>query len=133
MEFRQIKTGDDELRVMLESSLVLREAGRLDEAETVARGVRELAPESDVPLVILSSLAVRRGDFEEALRLSEAALTQDAESIFARVQHAEVLLYQGKRQQAESELHEIIERAPDSPHAPAARALLEAARMLEDN
>ncbi len=132
MEFKQVTIGDDELRVMLESSLVLREAGRLDEAETIARGVRELAPESDVPLVVLSSLAARRGDFDEALRLSEEALNQDAQSIFARVQHAEILLYQGKRERAETELREIIENAPASPHVHAAQALLEAARILED-
>ncbi len=132
MELQQIKTSDEELRVMLESSLVLREAGRLDEAETIARGARALAPDSDVPLVILSSLAARRGDFDEALRLSEEAMRQDAESVFAQVQHAEVLLYQSKREQAETELRGIIEAAPASPHTPAARALLEAARMLED-
>lgn len=132
MEFRQVRSSDDELRVMLESSLILRQAGRFDEAETIARGVRELAPDSDVPLVVLSSLAARRGDLDEALRLSEEALNRDSTSVFAKVQHAEILLYQGKREQAETELREIIENAPASPHVHAAEALLEAARMLED-
>lgn len=132
MNFNQVRTGDEELRVMLESSLVLREAGRLDEAEVIADGVRELVPKSDVPLVVLSTLAVRRGNFEEALRLSEEALAKEPASVFARAQHAEVLLYQGKRAEAENELREIIEDAPDSPHRHTAEALLEAARMLED-
>lgn len=132
MEFAQVKTEAGELRVMLESSLVLREAGRLDEAETIARGVRELAPQSDVPLVILSTLAARRGDFDAALDLSEQALGREPGSVFARVQHAEVLLYQGRRERAESELREIIQTAPDSPHRKTAEALLEAAQMLEN-
>ncbi len=132
MRFSEIKTGDEELRVMLESSLVLREAGRLEEAETIARGVRELVPKSDVPLVVLSSLAIRRGDFEEALQLCEEALAKEPSSVFARVHHAEVLLYQGKREEAETELREIIETAPDSPHCYTAQALLDAAQMLEN-
>ena len=118
---------------MLESSLVLREAGRLEEAETIVRGVRVLVPKSDVPLVVLSTLAVRRGNFEEALQLCEEALTEDPTSVFARVHHAEVLLYQRRREQAEKELREIIETAPDSPHSPTAQALLDVAQLMEQN
>lgn len=132
MELRQVRTGDDELRVMLESSLVLREAGRLEEAETIVRGVRELVPKSDVPLVVLSTLAVRRGNFDEALKLCEEALGKEPTSIFARVHRAEVLLYQRKREAAEKELREIISAAPDSPHCHTAQALLEAAQMMDD-
>ena len=133
MEFNQVKTGDEELRVMLESGLFLREAGRFDEAERIFLGVRELVPLSDVPLVALSSLAVRRGDLDKALQLCEEALTADPKSIFARVHHAEVLLYQRRREEAETELRDIIAAAPESPHTPTARALLDAARLLEQN
>ncbi len=133
MEFGQIRAGDDELRVMLESGLVLRQAGRLDEAEKIFLGVRELAPQSEVPLVALSSLAARRGNLDEALRLCEEAIEKAPASLFARVHHAEVLLYRQNREQAESELREIIATAPDSPHAQTARSLLEAARLLENN
>lgn len=133
MNFSQIKASDEELRVMLESGLVLREAGRLDEAEKIFQGVRQLVPKSDVPLVALSSLAVRRGDFEEALRLCEEALMSEPSSVFARVHHAEVLLYQQRREEAEKELREVIETAPESPHTPTARALLDAAQLLEQN
>ena len=133
MEFKQVKTGDEELRVMLESGLVLREAGRLEEAEKVFQGVRELAPASEVPLVVLSSVAVRRGNFDEALRLCEEALAKEPSSLFARVSRAEVLLYQQKRAEAEKELREIIEFAPESPHSRTARALLDAAQLMEQN
>ena len=133
MNFSQVKASDEELRVMLESGLVLREAGRLEEAEKIFEGVRELVPKSDVPLVALSSLAVRRGDFDEALRLCEEALKADSESVFARVHHAEVLLYQQRREEAIGELKAIIETAPESPHAQTARALLDATRLMEQN
>jgi predicted Zn-dependent protease len=89
---------------MLESGLVLREAGRLDEAEKIFQGVCEIVPDSDVPLVALSSIAVRRNNFEEALRLCEDAIRHQPNSLFARVNRAEILLYQKKREEAETEL-----------------------------
>lgn len=127
-----IKVSDEELRVMLESGLVLRQAGRLDEAEKVFRGVHELMPDSDVPLVTLSSIAVRRNDFDEALRLCEEALNHQPESLFARVNRAEILLYQKKRDEAETELREIIKINPESPHSRTAQSLLKVAQMISD-
>lgn len=131
MKAETVKTNDEELRVMLESGLVLRQAGRLDEAEKIFRGVRELAPDSDVPLVALSSIAARRNDFDEAMRLCEEALRQDPNSLFARVNHAEILLYQKKRGEAEAELREIVENHPDSPHSRTAQSLLDVAQMMQ--
>lgn len=130
MKLEEITAGDEELRVMLESGLVLREAGRLDEAEKIFIGVNELVPHSDVPLVALSSIAARRGNFEEALRLCDEALRQVPESIFARVNRAEILLYQQKREEAETELQEIIENNPESPYSRTAEALLNVAQMI---
>lgn len=133
MDFKQVKAGGEELRVMLESGLILREAGRFAEAEKIFQGVRELAPESEVPLVVLSSLAARRGNFEQALQLCEEALAKEPASVFARVQRAEVLLYRQKREEAEKELREIVETAPESPHRRTAQALLDAAQLMGQN
>lgn len=132
MRLEEIKAGEEELRVMIESGLVLREAGRLDEAEKIFRGVNELVPHSDVPLVALSSIAARRGNFDEALHLCDKALQQVPESLFARVNRAEILLYQQRREEAEAELHEIIEKDPDSPHSKTAEVLLDVARMIPE-
>jgi predicted Zn-dependent protease len=132
MKVEAVRTDDEQMRVMLESGLVLREAGRLEEAEKIFAGVRELAPRSDVPLVALSSIAARRQNFDEALRLCEEALRLAPESVFARVNRAEILLYQKKRDEAESELKEIIENNPDSPHARTAQSLLDVMRMVSE-
>lgn len=132
MKVEAVKTDEEELRVMLESGLVLREAGRFDEAERIFLGVRELAPQSDVPLVALSSVAARRGDFDEAMRLCDEALRREPTSAFARVNRAEILLYQKKREEAETELRRIIEQTPDSPHARTAQSLLDVARMISE-
>ena len=132
MKLEDVKASDEELRVMLESGLILREAGRLNEAEDVFRGVHELMPESDVPLVVLSSIAVRRGDFDRALRLCEDALANVPNSLFARVNHAEILLYLKKRDEAERELRDIYENSPDSPHRRTAQALLQVLETIPE-
>ncbi|MEP6901862.1 MAG: tetratricopeptide repeat protein [Actinomycetota bacterium] len=132
MKLEAVKVNDEELRVMLESGLVLREAGRLDEAESIFQGLCRLVPQSEVPLVALSSIAVRRSNFDEALRLCEEALRQEPLSLFARVNRAEILLYQKKRNEAEAELREIIQTDPDSPHSRTAHSLLEVARLIPE-
>ena len=133
MKLEEVKVPDEELRVMLESGLVLRESGRLDEAEKIFLGVRELVPHSDVPLVALSSIAVRRGNFEEALRLCEEALEHVPDSLFAKVNHAEILLYQKRNEEAEAELREIVDKNEDSPHRRTAQSLLEVMQMIPES
>lgn len=131
MKLETIKATEEELRVMLESGLVLREAGRLDEAEDVFRGVLELVPRSDVPLVALSSIAVRRGNFDEALRLCEEALEYSSDSVFAQLNHAEILLYQKRLDEAEQELQNIVKHTNvDSPHRRTALSLLESLKFV---
>lgn len=115
---------------MLESGFVLREAGRLDEAETIFRGVGELIPNSDVPCVALGTIELQRGRFDLAQSACEEALRLKPESLYARVHRAESLLFQQKREEAEQELRQIIETDPTSPHSRTAQALLEAADLI---
>lgn len=130
MKLKDVQASDDELRVILEAGFVLREAGRADEAEAVFRGMTELLPESDVPRVALGTVELHRGNFAEAQVLCEEALRVRPESLYARVHRAEALLFQGKREEAESELNEIINADSDSPHGRTARALLDAADLI---
>ena len=133
MKLSDVKTDDEDLRVLLEAGLLLRDGGRFDEAEKILAGVSELAPLSDVPLVALGSVAVRRGDLDAARAFCEKALRVQPSSDFARVQRAEILLYRQQHAEAETDLRAIIERAPESIHAQTARALLEAAQIAEQN
>ena len=130
MRLSHVKPSDEELRVILESGFVLREAGRLDDADAVFRGALELLPESDVPRVALGTVELQRGRFAEAQALCEEALRARPESLYARVHRAESLLFQQRREEAESELREVMAADPDSPHARTARALLEAADLI---
>ena len=125
-----VQPSDAELRVVLEAGFVLREAGKLDDAETLFRGAAELLPTSDVPRVALGTVELQRGHFEEALAACEEALRIRPGSLYAHVHHAEALLFQGRREEADAELRDVIAADPDSPHSRTARALLDAADLI---
>lgn len=133
MTLKEVSLSSQELRVMLETGYILREAARFDEAEAVFRGVIELMPESDVPQVGLGTVFLQRGDFSAAREICEKAVAEHPASLYARVHHAEALLFGRRREQAESELTEIITEHPDSPHSQTAQALLEAADLIAPN
>lgn len=130
MRISQIKPSDEELRVMMETGFIMREAGRLDDAERVFRGVIELIPDSDVPRVALGTVELQRGAFDSAQEAYEEALRKKPESLYARVHRAEALLFKQQRAEAEDELKGIIETDPASPHSRTAQALLEAADLI---
>jgi Tfp pilus assembly protein PilF len=130
MTIAEISVSNEELRVMLETGFILREAAKFEQAETVFRGVMEFLPDSDVPPVGLSTVYLQKGDFQSAEEICETVLETNPQSLYARVHRAEAMLFSRRREEAESELREIISENPDSPHSQTARALLEAADLI---
>ena len=130
MNIKDIPVDAEQLRVMLETGFILREAARFDEAEAVFRGVMELMPDSDVPRVGLGTVYLQRGDFAGAEAICEQTVADHPESDYARVHYAEALLFGRQREKAETHLHDVIRKNPDSPHARTARALLDAADIV---
>ena len=130
MRLNQIRPDDDQLRLILEVGFMLRDAGRLDEAEDVFSGMAEFLPRADLPLVALGTVKLRRGQFVDAEALCEKALARCPDSLYAKVHQAEALLFQQRRDAAESELRDIIARDPNSPHSRTALALLDAADLI---
>src|SRR5262249_45018296 len=109
---------------------VLRDAGRLDEAETVFRGMKEMLPDSEIPAVVLGTIHLRRGRFATAQEMCAEAARRKPDSLYARVHYAEALLFQKQRAEAEAVLQEIIATTPKSPHSRTAQALLDAADLI---
>lgn len=130
MTVGEIPVSDEELRVILETGFVLREAARFDEAEAVFRGAMELLPDSEVPQIGLATVFLQRGDFGKALEICRKAVETNPESLYARVHFAEAMLFARKRLEAVAELEKIISENPSSPHSRTARALLEAADRI---
>jgi predicted Zn-dependent protease len=130
MRLSQVQPDEEELRLIFTAGFVLRDIGRLDEAETIFRGMAELVSNSELPLVALGSIQLRRGEFTSAQEYCEQGLRRHPLSLYARVHRAEALLFQQRREEAEAELREIIASDPDSPHSRTARALLDAASLI---
>lgn len=130
MKLDYVQPSDEELRVIMESGFVLRDAGRFDDAEAIFNGIIELLPRSEVPRVALATVEIQRGRFAEALAACQEALRVQPRSLYARVHHAEALLFQARRAEAETELREIIAADPQSPHSRTARSLLDAADLI---
>lgn len=130
MKINDVLISDEELRVILETGYILREAARFDEAEAIFRGVMELMPDSEVPQVGLGTVYLQKGDFSAAQNICEQALRNQPSSLYARVHYAEALLFGRQREQAETELQKVIRIAPDSPHGQTAQSLLAAADLI---
>lgn len=130
MTLSEISVDAEQLRVMLETGYILREAARFDEAEAVFRGVMELMPDSEVPRVGLGTVYLQRGDFAEAEAICGQAFKDYPNSDYARVHYGEALLFGQQREKAETELLEVIRRNPDSPHGKTAQSLLDAADIV---
>lgn len=130
MTVSDIPVSNEELRVMLETGYILREAAKFDEAEAIFRGVIEFLPESDVPHVGLGTVFLQRGDFTAAQEICEKAIELNPTSVYARVHYAEALLFGHQREKAETQLLEIIGNNSDSPHSQTAQALLDAADLI---
>lgn len=130
MTLSEISFDPEQLRVMLETGYILREAARFDEAEAAFRGAIELMPDSEVPRVGLGTVFLQRGDFAEAEAICRQAFEDHPDSDYARVHYAEALLFGQQREKAKTELLEVIRKNPESPHARTARALLDAADIV---
>ena len=130
MTVKETLITDEELRVLLETGYILREAAKFDDAEAVFRGVMEFLPDSEVPQVGLGTVFFQRGDFQTAEEICRTAVETNPASLYARVNYAEAMLFGKKRDEAETELNNIISDDPDSPHSHTAQALLDAADKI---
>lgn len=133
MWMSEIEPTDDEVRVMFEAGVLLRGIRRLDEAEAIFRGLIELLPEWPVtPRLQLSSVELQRGRLVEAESLCAEALRLRPDHPYARLCYAEILLYQKRRREAESELEKLISSDPQSEHSETARWWLASLNEVND-
>ncbi len=84
----------------------------------------ELGPEDRQTWLTKAELHVRRSQFEDALTAYEAALALPGPDVEARLGIARVRLVQGDVDAAETELNNVLVRAPDYPPANYLQALV---------
>lgn len=114
------------LVIMMEAGYIYLGMQRFQEAMEVFEGIALLAPESEVPVVALGSVAFCQGDFKGAIKHYEEALKLDPQSSFAKVYLGEALFFSGKRQEALKLLKEVYAEDRGGPAGDFAVALLEA-------
>ncbi len=115
----------DEIRFLMEAGMVLRDAHRFAEAEEVFRGVRALAPASEVPETALGTLQFEQGKFPEAIKHYKRALELNEKSAFAEAHLGESLLFNKDKDGARVHLRRAIELDPRGDAGRMARSLLE--------
>ncbi len=126
----QINISTDELKVMLETGFILRDAGKFDAAEKVFKGCIELMEHSEVPEVGLGTVFLHKKDFDFALKTCKEASDRYPKSDYARLHYAEALLFKNKKDEAFVELKKIIENDPDSNYAKTAENLIESVDLI---
>ena len=107
----------EELRVLLETGFILREASRFDDAEAVFSGCAELLPASEVPLVGLGTVFLQKGDYPKALEFCREAVRKQSSSAYARSHLGEALLFNNMIAEAKEQLESLVASENGSTYA----------------
>lgn len=102
----------DEKRFLMESALLLRDTGRLDEAVVVFEALTDLVQDRHLPFIGLGSIAFERGDFERAVERFEEAVGTAPTSALAHAHLGEALAFARHREEAELELQKAVQLDP---------------------
>jgi tetratricopeptide (TPR) repeat protein len=121
---------NEELTFLMEAGFLYCDLRKHDEARDVFKGVRALAPASEVPEVALGLVAFQEGNFESARRHYRRALELNPRSAWAYTHLGEVELFQMNREQARVHLKTAIDLDPRGDYGKLARALLDFADVV---
>jgi len=118
---------NEELTFLMEAGFLYCDLRKYDEARDIFKGVRALAPASEVPEVALGLVAFQEGNFEGAGRHYRRALELNPRSAWAYAHLGELALFQADKEQARAHLKTAIDLDPRGDYGKLARALLELA------
>jgi predicted Zn-dependent protease len=82
-------------------------------------------PDSALGHFLLGSLDMKNGKLPEAEQALRQSIKADPTMVQARLQLVNLLLQQGKKQDAADQLHDFVTTFPDNPFSPQARKVLE--------
>lgn len=89
-----------DLALMMECGYILVGMQRFAEARQVFEGVAALAPDSEIPVVAIGSVAFCEGKFRDAVKQYQKAIKQNPQSPFARAYLGEALFFSGDTDEA---------------------------------
>jgi Flp pilus assembly protein TadD len=114
-----------ELAFVMETGFLYRDLRKYEEASEVFRGVRALAPNSEIPEVALGTVQFHQGYLESAASHYRRALELNPRSAWAHAHIGELLLFQMKKEEARWYLRAAADLDPRGDHGRLARALLQ--------
>lgn len=115
-----------DLALMMECGYILTGMRRFPEAREVFEGIAVLAPESEIPIVAIGSVAFCEGKFKEAVKYYQKALTVEPASAFAKAYLGESLFFQGEPEEARRLLEGVVAQDGDGKAGVFAKTLLAA-------
>lgn len=115
-----------ELALMMECGYIMVGMQRFEQARDVFQGIAVLAPESEIPIVALGSVAFCEGKFKEAMRWYQKALQLVPESLFAKAYLGEALFFDGNTPAATEQLQAVTATNAASKAGIFAKSLLDA-------
>lgn len=95
-----------------------------DASKYLGEGLRR-EPDSALGQFLLGSLNFKTGKLPEAERALRQAIKSDAVMVQPRLQLVNLLLQQGRKDEAIGQLNEFVKAFPDNPFSPQARKLLD--------
>lgn len=107
-----IRITTDEKRFLMETALLLRDTGRLDESSVVFEALVDLVEDRHFPLIGLGSIAFERGEFDHAVERFEEAVAAAPTSALAHAHLGEALAFAHHREEATLELQKAVQLDP---------------------
>lgn len=121
----------EEVTLLMEAGMIYRDTGKFEEARDVFTGVRALMPQSEVPEVMLGSVAAYQQDFTVAQKHYQRALETNPKSAFALVHLGELALAQKNSAEARTNFKKAMELDPRGDVGKTARGMLEMTEVLK--
>ena len=118
-----IVASKDEIALMMEAGFIYRDAGKFEEAREIFRGMRALAPKSEVPEVALGTVSFQAREFEDAVAHYQEALKLNPRSAYAYAHLGEAELFRMDKKTARDYLKKALELDPKGEFGKMARAL----------
>lgn len=119
----------NDLALMMECGYILVGMQRFKESRDVFEGIAVMAPDSEIPIVALGSVAFCEGKFRDAVRHYQKALKLNKESLFAKAYLGEAYFFLGDTATALTELESVVTADADHKAAVFAKSLLDAIRQ----
>jgi len=116
----------EHLALMMEVGYILLGMRRFKEAQEVMEGIAVMAPDSDIPLVALGTVAFCQSKFRTAVKYYDKALKLNSDSSHAKAYRGEALFFMGQVGDAKTQLESVVHDDANGKAGAFAKSLLDA-------